>query len=68
MREHDSLGRTRRRPGGVDERAAVVDGDAFHTVLKPGLRELLADLDQLVPRENVFLGENSVHERRKHRS
>ena len=59
MREHDSPG-----PGGaglrvlggvVDEGAAVVDGEALQAVVQPRLGQVLADVEQLRPREDVLL-------------
>ena len=59
MREHDAPG-----PGGaglrvlggvVDEGAAVVDGEALQAVVQPRLGQVLADVEQLRPREYVLL-------------
>ena len=58
MREHAAPG-----PGGaalllgrvVDEGAAVVDGEALEAVVQPRFREVLANVQQLRPRQDVLL-------------
>ena len=60
VREHDAPGprgaRLRVLLGRVvDEGAAVVDGEALQAVVQPRLGQVLADVEQLRPREDVLL-------------
>ena len=57
VREHDA-GLRAVADRGVDEGAAVVDGDAFEAVVQAGLGKLVAHFYQLFPGQNVLLNNN----------
>ena len=54
VREHDALGGAGSVVG-VHEGAALIDGNPLDPVLQPLLRDLFANLHQLIPGQDVLL-------------